>query len=251
MSKSSLASVGFIWDGPLTPPIPHLYLEDASPVSRASRPNYMIDPISNLPPTEVSGAAVSPSTAGEVTQLLARWDAKDPKDQAMLLKLVYPELKRLAEFRMRSERSNHTLQPTALVNELVVQMCSSPNQPWRDRVHFLAIASRAMRRILVDYARAHNSDKRGGQSCRIQMEGLNLRDPRDFCDILEIHDLLERLAREDKRMADVVELRYFGGLSNAEVGEMLGIGERTVKRDWQVARAWLFAHLHKGKDDAG
>ncbi|HEY3938618.1 MAG TPA: ECF-type sigma factor [Bryobacteraceae bacterium] len=195
--------------------------------------------------------SLSPSTVGEVTQLLTRWDSKNPTDQAKLFSLVYPELKRIAEYRMKRERPDHTLEATALVNEFVVRLCTATQQPWQNRLHFLAIASRAMRRILVDYARTHNSDKRGGQGGKVQLEGLNIVEPHEFRDILEIHDLLEKLAAEDQRMADVVELRYFGGLSNGEVAEMLGIAERTVKRDWQVARAWLYTRIHRGKGDAG
>ena len=197
-----------------------------------------------------SDMSLSPSICGEVTQLLTRWNAKDPEDQAKLLDLLYPELKRIADHRMRRERSDHTLQATALVNEFVVRLCTVTQQPWQSRLHFLAVASRAMRRILVDHARARNSEKRGGPDCKVQLED-NVADPRGFQDILEIHHLLEKLSSEDPRMADVVELRYFGGLSNAEVAETLGIAERTVKRDWQVARAWLYAQMHKRNTDEG
>jgi len=195
--------------------------------------------------------ALSSSTVGQVTQLLAQWDSKNNQDQAKLLELVYPELKRIAEFRMRHERAEHTLQATALVNEFVIQLCTVAQQPWQSRLHFLAIASRAMRRILVDHARAHNADKRGGANCRIQVAELDIAQAPEFSDILEIHDLLDKLAAQDPRMAEVVEMRYFGGLSNGEVADALGVAERTVKRDWQVARAWLYAQLHRGKGDAG
>jgi len=187
---------------------------------------------------------------GEITQLLARWNARDMSEQARLLALVYPELKRLANFRMRRERQDHTLQPTALVNEFVVQICMANNLNWRDRVHFLAVASRAMRRILVDYARAHNADKRGGQRYKIEIEGLDIAEANPFSDVLELHDLLEQLAADDGRMAEIVELRFFGGLSNTEVAEVLGVAERTVRRDWQFARAWLFQRMRAGGADA-
>lgn len=197
-----------------------------------------------------SDMSLSPSIAGNVTQLLSRWNSKDPQDQAKLLDLLYPELKRIAEHRMRQERPDHTLQATALVSEFVVRLCTVTQQPWQSRLHFLAVASRAMRRILVDHARANNAEKRGGPDWKVQLEGANVAEPRGFQDVLEIHQLLEKLAGEDQRMADVVELRYFGGLSNSEVAETLGIGERTVKRDWQVARAWLYARMHRRNTDA-
>jgi RNA polymerase sigma-70 factor (ECF subfamily) len=194
--------------------------------------------------------SLSPSICGDVTQLLSRWNAKDSDDQRKLLDLLYPELKRIADHRMRKERPDHTLQATALVNEFVVRLCTVTQQPWQSRLHFLAVASRAMRRILVDHARAHNSEKRGGLDCKVPLEE-NIAEARHFHDILEIHHLLERLSTEDPRMASVVELRYFGGLSNSDVAEALGIAERTVKRDWQVARAWLYAQMHQRHADAG
>jgi RNA polymerase sigma factor (TIGR02999 family) len=196
-----------------------------------------------------SDMSLSPSVCGHVTQLLTRWNAKDPEDQAKLLELLYPELKRIAQHRMKNERADHTLQATALVNEFVVRLCTDTQQPWQSRLHFLAVASRAMRRILVDHARAHNSEKRGGLDQKVALED-NLAEPRKFHEVLEIHELLEKLSIEDPRMANVVELRYFGGLSNNEVAEILGIGERTVNREWQVARAWLYARMHKSDVDA-
>jgi len=193
--------------------------------------------------------SLSESTVGEVTQLLARWDAKNPSDQAQLFDLVYPELKRVAERQMRRERLDHTLDATALVNEFVVRLCSATQQPWHNRLHFFAIASKAMRRILVDHARARYSEKRGGlPGSKVELSEENIAEPREFRDILEIHDLLEKLAAQDQRMASVVELRYFGGLSNLEVAEVLGIAERTVKREWQLARAWLYTRVSRSAE---
>lgn len=194
---------------------------------------------------------VAPHETGlsEISILLTTWDARDPEAQARLLALVYPELRRMAAGRMRRERFDHTLQPTALVNEFVVRLCASQHLVWRDRAHFLAVASRAMRRILVDYARAHNAEKRGGDS-KLRMEGLeDIQAPR-VVDVLEIHEVLEQLAEEDERMAKIVEMRYFGGLQNSEVAEALGVSERTVKRDWELARAWLYARLRRKEIDA-
>jgi RNA polymerase sigma factor (TIGR02999 family) len=165
---------------------------------------------------------------------------------------VYPELRRLDQSRMRRERNDHTLEPTALVHEVYLQLAKQGELQWRNRAHFLAVASEAMRRILVDYARAHNAGKRGGESAKVELtyaEGLG-REP--FTVVLEIHHLLEELARTDERMSKIVELRYFGGLSHDEVGEVLGTSTRTVKRDWEVARAWLYTRMHRGRpSDAG
>jgi RNA polymerase sigma factor (TIGR02999 family) len=222
-----------------------------NPLSARRQLCMLNQPLKLDTPDQGVTTCISPSAVGEVTQLLTRWNADDPEDQAQLLKLVYPELKRLAEFHMRGERRDHTLQPTALVNEFVLRLCGHITQPWKDRVHFLAVASRAMRRILVDYARAHRSDKRGGHHSKIQLEGINTPQPHTLCDVLALDESLQQLATEDARMAEVVELRFFGGLSNAEVAEMLGVGERTVQRDWQVARAWLYARLRREKSDAG
>ena len=186
---------------------------------------------------------ISAETVGEVTQLLARWNVADPADHSRLLHLVYPELRRIAEYRMRRERWDHTLQATALVNEFVAQLYSSPRVLLKDRKHLLAAASQAMRNILVDYARSQQAGKRGGQLEKIPLEGVKAADSKRFCDILELNELLDRLAAEEPRMAKVVELRYFGGLSNAEIADILQLNERTVKRDWQVARAWLYTQL--------
>ena len=190
-----------------------------------------------------SDMSLSPSVCGEVTQLLTRWNAKDPADQQKLMDLLYPELKRIAQRRMRGERTDHTLQGTALVNEFVVRLCAETQQPWQSRLHFLSVASKAMRHILVDYARSHHAQKRGGVERKVKLED-DIAEAGHFADVLEIHDLLEKLAAEDPRMANIVELRYFGGLSNKEVAETLGVGERTVNRDWMVARAWLYARMH-------
>ena len=187
------------------------------------------------------GAAV-----GEITAVLTSGNPADPIAQEKLMALVYPELKRIAQGRMRSERSDHTLQPTALVNEFYLHFARLKGVSWKNRAHFLAVASNAMRRVLIDCARSHNSSKRGGGVQRIQFDVTELGACEPFFDLLEINELLDELASEEPRMARVVELRYFGGLTNAEIGEVLGIDERTVKRDWQVARAWLFGHLNKG-----
>ena len=190
--------------------------------------------------------AITSNVVGEVTQLLSRWNARDPKDHEKLFELLHPELRRIAELRMRRERRDHTLQATALVNEFVTQLYSHSQMVLKDKSHLLAIASQAMRRILVDYARAHNSGKRSGHLIKVELATIKEPVTGQFSDVLEIDELLTQLAAEEPRMASIVELRYFGGLSNTEVAGILHITERTVKRDWQVARAWLYAHLHGG-----
>ena len=178
---------------------------------------------------------------GDVTLLLGQMSQGQAGARGELITLLYPDLKRLAECRMNRERPDHTLQPTALVSEFFLAMCRVKGINWRDRAHFLAVASQMMRRYLIDYARSHKTERRGGGHENIQIECLQLGE-RPF-DILEIADLLERLAAEDPRMAEVVDMRCFGGLTHAEIAEALHMDERTSKRDWQVARAWLAAQL--------
>jgi RNA polymerase sigma factor (TIGR02999 family) len=163
--------------------------------------------------------------------------------------LLYPELKRIAEAHMRRERRDHTLQATALVSEFFVQLADNPAFTARSRNQFLMVASVAMRHLLVDYARARNADKRGGQQVRVEIENANASETASFVDILAVDALLTQLAASDERLAKVVELRFFGGLTNAEIGSVLGVHERTIKRDWQVARAWLYSRLRRDGND--
>jgi RNA polymerase sigma-70 factor (ECF subfamily) len=185
----------------------------------------------------------------EVSTILDRCVLGDSEAFADLAKKLYPELRRVAELRLRSERSDHTLQPTALVNEFYLEFARNPRAQWNDRAHFLAVASRAMRRILIDYARAHNSQKRGGGALRVQLDGLDLGSEGDIQDAIEINELLEKLEQEEPRMAQVVEMKCYGGLTFEEIGESLRIDARTAKRDWTVARAWLWGQLRKRRDD--
>lgn len=186
----------------------------------------------------------SAAAPGEVTLLLKRVAAGEDSKRSELVSVMYPELKRIAEAQMRRERPDHTLQPTALVNELFLEIVRSQAAQWRDRKHFLAVAAQAMRRFLIDYARAHNAARRGGGAIKLRLTDLDL--PMEgVLDPLVIGELLDRLAKEEPRMARVVEMHCFGGLNYAEIAEILEIDERTAKRDWQVARAWLYGHLRK------
>jgi RNA polymerase sigma-70 factor, ECF subfamily len=191
----------------------------------------------------------SDGSQADVTAMLHRWAGGDSVAGDRLACFLYPELKRVARIRMRSERVDHTLQPTALINEFFLVLARQKKFEWKNRTHFLAVASRAMRRLLIDYARLHKSEKRGGLKPKLQIEDLRLHNPCGTLEMLEFNDLLEKLELEEPRMAKVLELRCFGGLTNAEIGEILGIDERTVSRDWSVARAWLKLQLEKGELD--
>jgi RNA polymerase sigma factor (TIGR02999 family) len=180
----------------------------------------------------------------ELATLLASAEG-DPQARDRVIALLYPELKRIAEAQMRRERPDHTLQATGLVSEFFVYLARSTTFTAHSRAHFLVLASIVMRRLLVDYARARKRDKRGGQLVRVDIEQVERGESAHFVDLLEIDELLTQLAASDERMARVVEMRFFGGLTNAEAGEALGITERTVKRDWQVARAWLYSQLRR------
>ena len=188
-----------------------------------------------------SDDSASPVT-GEITKILNNTDFADPAAQDRLLQLLYPELKRIAEAKMRAERLDHTLQPTALVNEFYLHVARLQSLNWRDRAHFLAVASNAMRRVLIDYARARRALKRNGPGA-VSLEEVSVGVEDGSFDAITIHELLDRLAQDEPRMARVVEMRYFGGLTNEEAAEVLNVDPRTVKRDWQVARAWLHSRL--------
>lgn len=166
-----------------------------------------------------------------------------------LLTSLYPELKRIAEQRMRFERADHTLQPTALVSEIFVEFAKQAEFSVNDRAHFLAVASQAMRRLLIDHARSRAAEKRGGGWLRLQLDGLDIPGRANEFDAIEIDDLLTKLAAEDPRMAKVLEMHCFGGLTFPEIGEALGVHEKTAKRDWQVAKAWLFGQLNGKPQD--
>lgn len=178
------------------------------------------------------------------------WETCDEDTRAELIEAVYPQLKQIAAGHMRRERADHTLQPTALVNEFFLVLAKQRKFTVNGRAHFLAIASRAMRRLLIDHARSHNAVRHGGAVMTVQLEPMQVPGYDPSFDMLEFDQLLNRLAAEEPRMAKVAELRCFGGLTFNEVAQVLSIDERTAKRDWQVARAWLFGQLTRGKPNA-
>jgi RNA polymerase sigma factor (TIGR02999 family) len=183
---------------------------------------------------------------GDVTLLLRRWGTGELDARGELFSLLYPELRRIAECRFRSERRDHTLQPTALVSEFFLRLARQSHFTWRDRAHFLAVASQVMRRLLIDYARSHNAESHWGGLVRLEFEDIRVATCRGGIDAIEFDDLLDLLAAQEPRMARVAEMRCFGGLTHSEIAEALGVDERTVKRDWQVAGAWLRGKLRKG-----
>jgi RNA polymerase sigma factor (TIGR02999 family) len=178
-----------------------------------------------------------------VTDLLVRWSDGDDDALAELTPVVYEELRRLAHRQMGAERTNHTLQTTALVNEAYLRLADQTHPRWQNRAHFFAVAARAMRRILVSYARSRRYEKRGGGALKIEMDETALVSPEESQEIVDLHEALERLATLDSRKAQVVELKYFGGLNYDEMAEVLKISPMTVRRDWRFARAWLYTEL--------
>ena len=179
---------------------------------------------------------------GEVTILLKALNRGDNSAAERLLPLVYNELHRLARLYMRRERQDHTLQPTALINEAYLRLARD-NVDWQSRQHFIGVAANVMRRLLVDHARAHNTAMRAGGLQRVEWEdGFMLSSERSK-EVLALHDALARLEVADPRQAKVVELRYFGGFSMEEIGELMALSPRTIKRHWALARIWLLRDM--------
>jgi RNA polymerase sigma-70 factor, ECF subfamily len=179
--------------------------------------------------------------------LLIDWRNGDQTALDRLLPLVYEELHRIAARYMRRERTAHTLQTSALVNEAYMRLADYKQMKWQDRAHFFAVAAQAMRRILIDFARARRNRKRGGDAERVSLAEDTAVAPNGRTDVLALNEALESLAKLNARQARVVELRYFGGLNEEEVAHVLGIAPRTVRADWQLARVWLYKTLTTGK----
>jgi RNA polymerase sigma factor (TIGR02999 family) len=192
----------------------------------------------------MDGTAVSRQ---EVTDLLVRWNHGDDDALAALTPIVYEELRRLAHYQRAGQRPDHTLQTTALVNEAYLRLAGQTRMNWQNRAHFFAVAARAMRQILVDYARSQQSQKRGGGALKVELDEAALVSPTEAKEIIDLHEALEKLGQLDARKAQVVELKYFGGLNYDEMAEVLKISRVTVRRDWEFAKVWLYTELHEAK----
>jgi RNA polymerase sigma-70 factor, ECF subfamily len=194
----------------------------------------------------ISEAATAQGSAGakEVTQLLSDWSHGDEAALQRLTPLVYEELRRLAHHHMEGQRPGHTLQTTALLNEAYLRLADQSRPGFANRSHFFAVAAKAMRQILVDHAKALQRQKRGAGAGKVELDEAAVISPEQPRVVLDLNDALERLAILDSRKAHVVELKYFGGLNQDEIAEVLKISAVTVRRDWVFARAWLYTELH-------
>jgi RNA polymerase sigma factor (TIGR02999 family) len=181
----------------------------------------------------------------QITQLLLAWGQGDEAALERLMPLVYDELRKVAARHLRRQRPDHTLQTTALVNEAYLRLIDSSQVQWQNRAHFFAISAQLMRRILVDFARSRQNLKRGGDVERVSLDEALVVAPERGADLLALDDALTQLAALNSRQAQVVELRYFGGLSEEEAAEALKVSLRTVQRDWKLARLWLYRELSK------
>jgi RNA polymerase sigma factor (TIGR02999 family) len=188
------------------------------------------------------GEIASPD-AQEVTQLLEKWSHGDAGALQKLTPLVYDELRRLARQSMKGQPPQHTLQTTALVNEAYLRLARQKTPSFTSRSHFLAVAAKAMRQILVNHAKALQTEKRGAGAGKVQLDEAAVVSPEQTSAILDVNEALERLAILDSRKAQVVELKYFGGLKQEEIADVLKISSGTVQRDWVFARAWLYNEL--------
>ncbi len=184
-----------------------------------------------------------PSAAQEVSQLLRAWSSGDPSAFDQLMPLVYDELRQMAQRYMRRQQPGHTLQTTALIHEAYLKLVEQQETPWQNRAHFFGVAAKAMRHILVDYARTKHAAKRGGEMLLVSLdEAATVSDER-AAEVVALDEALEALAALDRRKCQVVEMRYFGGLTVEETATVLQVSPETVARDWRLARAWLLHEL--------
>ncbi len=189
------------------------------------------------------------SDTSRISRLLGRVREGNQQAQQELLPLVYQELRRIASRYMMRERADHTLQTTALVHEAYLRMVGQePSVDWQNRAHFFAVAATVMRRILVDYARSRSSQKRGGKRPHLVLDEALVFDSNRLEEVLAVDEALSRLQEWDPRQSHIVEMRFFGGLTEKEIAEALDVSVRTVKRDWSFARAWLKNELSRQAD---
>ncbi|MGB8510502.1 MAG: sigma-70 family RNA polymerase sigma factor [Pyrinomonadaceae bacterium] len=179
----------------------------------------------------------------EVTLILHDWSGGDARAAERLMPFVYDELRRLARTFLARERGGHTLQPTALVNEAYLRLVDQRSVNWQNRAHFYGIAASMMRRVLIDHARAHATDKRGGGAVRLSVEDVQIPVEQRAAGLLALDEALERLSQFNERGCRIVEMRFFAGLSDEEIAEVLNVSTRTVLRDWKTARLWLYREL--------
>lgn len=191
------------------------------------------------------------SLSNDVTRLLGKLQSGNEDAVAELVPLLYGELRRMAASYLSRERHNHTLQPTAVVHEAYLRLVDQKAVQWQNRQHFFGVAAQVMRRILVDYARGHKADKRGGAIPKVSLEQAIVVSRERSADLLALDEALTRLAAFDPQQARIIELRFFGGLTVTETAEVLDISPATVKRDWNMAKSWLTRELRKERKDGG
>ena len=198
--------------------------------------------------SSTEGKQLSYDSSHELTGLLRRWSGGDERVLERIIELAYPELRRVAQRCLGREHPLHTLEATAVVHEAYLRLVDIPQVPWHDRVHFFAIVAKVMRRILIEHARAAQCSKRGDGVRPLNLnERLTISAKLDS-EIVRLHDALEDLAKFDARKAQVVEMRYFGGLTSTEIASVLGVSPQSVNRDWSLAKAWLTREM--SRDDA-
>ena len=189
-----------------------------------------------------------PGTSYPVTELLTRWSSGDTSAREALVPLVYNELRRIARRCLSGQRSDHTLQPTALVHEAYLRLVRYDSIDWRDRTHFFALAAQIMRQILVDHARKQTAAKRGGNAVTLVVNEASVVAKQTSLDLLALDDALKQLASLDPRQSQIVELRFFGGLSIEETAQAVNISPATIKREWATARLWLLHEMNNGAE---
>jgi RNA polymerase sigma factor (TIGR02999 family) len=185
----------------------------------------------------------------DISGLLAAWGAGDEEALGRVMSCIYPELRRIARRQLRARPPGHTLESAALANEAYLKLLRSGGLKCENRLHFLALCAQVIRRLLVDHARNRGSSKRGGEALRVTLADVPVQAEPNDIDALALNEALDALSKIDQRKGRVVELRYFGGLTIEEAAEVLGISPETAKRDWRMARAWLFGALTKGQGD--